>query len=298
MKTWPALRTQLMLGFWGLGALVTSCQDASLTPRPAATASASSAVRAADAGPARPTVRCDAPLSPCGDRCVLLSFDQSNCGACGHRCPEGADCANGQCRCNPGYTLTCEGRCTNPMADNNHCGACGQRCVRGQICSGGRCLAITCPEGQTKCGNICADLQTDTENCGICTSVCPTGGSCVAGHCQCPTGSNVCGLTCANLEDNHDHCGACFYACNDNQQCVNGHCTPEVRCEAGLTMCRERCVNTQSDAENCGGCGRRCTIRGGFVGQCVAGECRDAGPGAPVPMSGGNGPGLRPGAMR
>lgn len=51
---------------------------------------------------------------------------------------------------------------------------------------------ITCPSGQTKCGDICVDLMTDANNCGACGNACAGDGICVDGVCHCEYGPGTC----------------------------------------------------------------------------------------------------------
>src|SRR5690349_13020345 len=40
---------------------------------------------------------CDAPFLVCSDRCVDVSSDELNCGACGSTCAAGYRCSGGKC---------------------------------------------------------------------------------------------------------------------------------------------------------------------------------------------------------
>ena len=71
----------------------------------------------------------------CDGKCVLLTGDPGNCGACGVLCASGQSCVAGVC----------------------------QGCV-GADCSMG------CPGGLVGCGGACVDVTSDPENCGACTS--------------------------------------------------------------------------------------------------------------------------------
>lgn len=116
------------------------------------------------------SVKCACPpnLTLCGNECVDLLSDPSNCGVCSHSCrgpgggpvgvngdPNTATCDLGFCGlgCLAGYADcdgdgTCE---TNLMIDGLHCGSCGTRCdtESGQPCIGGSCLMVACG-GETK----------------------------------------------------------------------------------------------------------------------------------------------------
>jgi hypothetical protein len=83
----------------------------------------------------------------CGDDCVDLSTDMSNCGSCGNACTTflpnalGSECTEGKCvlsGCKPGYG-DCDGTTGNGCeasfrTDVNNCGSCGTRCPSGQLC--------------------------------------------------------------------------------------------------------------------------------------------------------------------
>ena len=111
------------------------------------------------------SVECACPpnLTLCGNTCVDLLSDPSNCGVCKHTCPgpggghtgvngdhDTASCDLGFCGlgCLDGWADcdgngTCE---TNLAIDGLHCGSCGNRCDNGsgQPCIGGACLMVAC----------------------------------------------------------------------------------------------------------------------------------------------------------
>ncbi|HEY0708222.1 MAG TPA: hypothetical protein VGG33_15565, partial [Polyangia bacterium] len=96
-----------------------------------------------------------------------------------------------------------------------------------------RPVGLTCPSGQTACGDRCYALTQDNANCGACGRTCSAGTSCVNGTCACPSGSTLCGSACVELTTSNSHCGACGRACSGSQTCNNGTCG----CSAGLMAC-------------------------------------------------------------
>ncbi|MFP2911967.1 MXAN_6577-like cysteine-rich protein [Pyxidicoccus sp. 3LFB2] len=126
-------------------------------------------------------VVCTSGLSVCGETCVDLGGDTSNCGACGNACGGGQSCQQGACECRPG-TESCGGTCVATSSDVAHCGACGNACPSGLVCESGTCRE-GCSAGATRCGDSCVDLRADTLNCGTCGNACPDVQSCHAGRC-------------------------------------------------------------------------------------------------------------------
>jgi len=90
------------------------------------------------------TEMCPAGLTVCASRCVDLSGDTANCGACGNACPAGFSCTQGGCTCPAGDT-NCSGHCVNLSSDSGDCGACGRACPAGTICSRGTCSTPSGP---------------------------------------------------------------------------------------------------------------------------------------------------------
>ncbi|KAJ9182631.1 hypothetical protein P3X46_006605 [Hevea brasiliensis] len=61
----------------------------------------------------------------CNNKCVDLSEDKNNCGACKNKCH---------------FSLTCcRGQCVNLAYDKRHCGSCNNRCKKGKYCVYGMC---------------------------------------------------------------------------------------------------------------------------------------------------------------
>lgn len=223
---------------------------------------------ASDQGP------CPPGGSLCGDICVDLTNDRSNCGACGTSCPFAVQCVNARCddgNCAMGE-LRCAGECANPMTSPDHCGGCNQPCDRGFACVAGRCSADTCVPGFVRCGTECTDLQVDARFCGRCDRACGVGQACVAGSCvmsMCRDGLTQCGPDCTDLRFDPRHCGSCVRSCPAEQRCSLGMCE-EVPCSGnGMTRCDQLCVNSLTDPANCGRCRLRCAS-----GVCSNGVCR------------------------
>ena len=86
-----------------------------------------------------PRVVCDAPLRSCDDVCVDLTWDRSNCGACGVTCAGTLPCNVGVCGCPIGLA-DCGDACVDLRTDRENCGACGTSCAA----SGMPCFAGTC----------------------------------------------------------------------------------------------------------------------------------------------------------
>jgi len=125
--------------------------------------------------------------------------------------------------------------------------------------SGCTAKALTCPEGQTACGEVCVDTQTNPLYCGACNVTCPAGASCTAGSCSCPASlPDRCGLSCVNTQADKANCGTCGHDCGLGT-CGAGAC---VCNPAPVALCPPpaagTCVDTSSNASNCGGCGNAC----------------------------------------
>lgn len=97
-----------------------------------------------DAGSTDAPIECDAGSTQCGPTCVDLGTSPAHCGACGHACGEGEQCAGGACACAPGLTQ-CGEQCVDVTRDEQHCGACDRPCEGGASCNAGSCGA--CGDG-------------------------------------------------------------------------------------------------------------------------------------------------------
>nr|XP_043618817.1 stigma-specific STIG1-like protein 1 [Erigeron canadensis] len=64
-------------------------------------------------------------LTCCNNKCMDLSEDKHNCGACKNKCKFTSSC--------------CRGECVNLAYDKRHCGVCGNKCMPGGYCIYGLC---------------------------------------------------------------------------------------------------------------------------------------------------------------
>jgi hypothetical protein len=98
---------------------------------------------------------------------VDLLTNTSNCGSCGHQCPNGASCVNGACACPATAPTLCNGACVNLEADTNNCGSCGTMCPTVASCIGGQCLCSTTglPTCSTPSGPTCCTPSSTYPDC-------------------------------------------------------------------------------------------------------------------------------------
>jgi hypothetical protein len=134
-------------------------------------------------GDGRCVEACNNPNLPslCGNACVNLQTDQSNCGGCGIPCV-----ANNECD----QTFTCQGgacKASNPKtclpSDACHVAGCNpttgctetpKHCPPPTTCqSDGSCA---CSPPTILCGSSCVNPQGDKKKCGMCGEHCPGGG--------------------------------------------------------------------------------------------------------------------------
>lgn len=88
-----------------------------------------------------PPPECPAYRARCGGRCIPVTDDPANCGACGAACADGEVCFAGACAGScPTGLVACGGRCADPRTDSAHCSDCDRACDAGMGCVGGNCL--------------------------------------------------------------------------------------------------------------------------------------------------------------
>lgn len=218
---------------------------------------------------------CNLPTQKCGDRCLDVSADPQNCGACGNVCGAGQGC--------------CHGACIDPSAlqtDVANCGSCGNRCAVNGTCTAGIC-GCGDPAFPDGCGGTCVNLANGNGgSCGQCgwtcagTDVSAADAPCTAGACVCagtPQATD-CGNggsgQCVNTLKDERNCGACgatnpaLHVCKPRAICTAGTCG--CTDPAFQNECTGGCVNFNTDAANCGSCGHACT---GATPTCSAGIC-------------------------
>lgn len=61
----------------------------------------------------------------CNNKCIDLSYDKHNCGACKKKCKYAQTC--------------CKGKCVDTNYDKSNCGGCSVHCELGQYCVYGMC---------------------------------------------------------------------------------------------------------------------------------------------------------------
>lgn len=213
-------------------------------------------IAAAACAPAAPV-----PCTTCGDVCVDVQTDSSNCGACGTVCSAGQRCTAGACVLScPGQQQVCGLTCADTKNDPHNCGGCGTTCEFGQRCESSSCVA-TCTPGLTDCSGACVATQSDPVHCGDCTTQCTAGQFCAMGSCtsSCPAPLTVCaGNACVDTTSDPGHCGACDHACASGPHmlaaaCRAGSCVAPA-CQPGFSNCNGTL------ADGCETAGDECTF--------------------------------------
>lgn len=169
----------------------------------------------------------------CSGRCVELSSDNENCGACGFACPPSTRCTAGACSSLCRATESkCVAGCADLASDVRNCGACGLECAPGKACSSGSC--VDCAPTQALCSAngqpYCANLSSDDANCGSCGAVCPMGQVCMDSACNdpCKAGLVYCApSSCVDVATDSTNCGTCGHDCLGSA-CDGGRCVPTV----------------------------------------------------------------------
>jgi hypothetical protein len=202
----------------------------------------------------------------CDDKCVDVTSDRANCGACDKACGTGQNCVGGACQC-AAPRVSCGAECIDTQTDAANCGTCGKTCATGEVCAEGKCYP-PCPTGATRCGGICVNTQTDAKHCGMCAKACAAGQGCADGVCGvlCEFPTKNCGGTCINVNFDANNCGACGKICptgpKGTANCTSGSCV--LTCSTGFGNCDDDASNgceidLAATDKNCGVCGKTCT---------------------------------------
>jgi len=165
-------------------------------------------------------LKCKANFGDCDHNpengCEAPLLDDENCGACGNRCTDGAEC---------GLMVTFSGLVPTCMCPKSptFCG--------GRLDMGGESFKL----------GDCKNLESDPDNCGGCGTSCPNSPanaepSCVYGKCKydCEPGWGDCNATTIDgcetrTASDPNNCGACGVVCDAiaGQACVDGRCMVE-----------------------------------------------------------------------
>ena len=222
----------------------------------------------------------------CASRCVDLTADDSNCGACGKACGTGKHCVAGGCaytgctsntECDDRISCTLDtcvaGACLHAVGPNTGATACGA----GQFCL----LGKGCIKGKA-CGSNADCIDTDPctvhETCQAATAICTYEAldkdgdghpPVVCGGDDCddadpdrfPTHPEVCDGKdngCTGAVDVGAACASKY------QACMGGVCQCKTENQCGSPR---NCID--NDPTNCGKCGHNC----GVASTCKDGVC-------------------------
>ncbi len=183
-----------------------------------------------------------APCTNCDGKCVDLTTDDENCGACGFKCDSDARCSEGKCA--PTCAVSCDGGV--------------------ELCAGDTCI---CKPGLERCDGQCVNLQTDPMNCGACGGACAEV-PCGEGKCQAEGCGELqkCEMSCVDLASDSEHCGACGTSCAVDEFCIKNDCRRVAVSDCARCPCPE-----------CDDGARCCDLETFSVALCVeADECPEA----------------------
>ncbi len=205
---------------------------------------------------------------PAGYLCTAGSVCTPGCTEA-HKCREDFTCCDGRCI-----------DVTSDMANCGACGAvCAPTRATG-ACVDGICEVVTCVAGWDDCDELGSTgcetfLATDVAHCGACGDPCHLPNatpSCVDGFCavaSCAAGFGDCDLDpftgCEQPLITAEHCGACNVDCDPDEataSCATGKCVITA-CSEGHADCDGKVSNgceaeLAVDPKNCGKCGNAC----------------------------------------
>ncbi len=213
------------------------------------------------------------PCTQCGDVCVDLKVDSTNCGACGTACGAGKVCTAGACVATcPTGQRSCGNACVDTATDRRNCGSCGTLCGTGEVCEGSTCVP-SCQGEQMLCGGVCTSIMSDRANCGACNNACATGEVCSNSTCatSCSASQLVCDGSCVDPMTDRSNCGGCGRPCGNGLICQAGSCTNN--CVLPLVACNGACIDPRNDPNNCNQCGMACAPQQASGPLCVMGTC-------------------------
>lgn len=195
------------------------------------------------------------------DGCEVESNrDPNNCGKCGNKCADGAQCIDGNCGCPLGKTQ-CGTQCVDIKTDATNCGACNN------VCSDPADAGEPPPHTKYGCGNgECGKLQCVQDN------------QVHWENCDGKIEDNGCEIDLFSLDPKN--CGTCGTECADGETCKRfADGSIACGCPAGKTLCSTfsgpTCVDVTSDVENCGACGHLCPFSGSSIKPHQYGTCTD-----------------------
>ena len=202
-----------------------------------------------------------------GETCIDVLVNRDHCGVCGNSCGNNADCINGQCICQDGFSRCDTAGCDDKKACAEssyaqHCGAKGSANDpdensdnwRGKVCAeNNKCKLIdntyqcVCPDDFLILDGVCINPLKSILHCGATTNYnginCTVNGyktQCAQGACSCPTGLEFAAI----YEDN----GAQKYVINPNK-------IKEVSSIDGVLY---DCIDTKYNSNCCGSDCEKC----------------------------------------
>jgi hypothetical protein len=245
------------------------------------------------------------PLASCSGVCADLQIDVANCGACGHACGAGKECAAGVCICPAGQFLDGASCSACPAGTHSDAGAtsctpCGcsalDQChdvgacdpVNGACSNPSKADGTACNDGNSNTvGDVCTNGScAGVDHCvGVTCSAsdqCHVAGTCdhATGACSNPAAANDTACNDGNACTQGDSCqaGACVGGaaldCNDGNGCTDDSCNPATGCvhTNNTASCDDGNACTTGDTCHAGAC-----VGGNPVTCAAPDQCHSAG---------------------